>query len=242
MKSWLLLVVCVALLHVSPASADCTLAFAPPALQQAAREHYYRSSKRDATPPGQLSPSAAPGTMANQKRGSSTMPLPRSLALLPLALALPFAPAQASTDTRDNPEIRAVIESFRTSIIQRDRERFLALFVQPEVPWQSVVDDPALAQIRLKRPEAIKARFKQENNPVAFIDGIVKSANTSEETFSNIRIDSDGEVAAVTFDYSFLSNGKATNWGKECWLMVRTGEGWKITTLAYSIKLPPAPK
>jgi hypothetical protein len=150
----------------------------------------------------------------------------RSFALLLLVLALPHAPAHA---TGDESGIRAVIESFRTSIIQRDRERFLALFVQQDTPWQSVVDDKSLAQIKVQRPEAIKARFKQENNPVAFIDGIVKSGNTSEETFSNIRIDSDGEVAAVSFDYAFLSNGQPTNWGKECWLMVRTEAGGKIT-------------
>ena len=155
---------------------------------------------------------------------------------LALALAVLSSPAIAA---EDHPEIRAVIESFRTSIIQRDRERFLGLFVQNDVPWQSVLDDKSLAQVKAKRPEAIKARFKQENNPVAFIDGIVKSKNTSEETFSNIRIDSDGEVATVVFDYSFLSNGRATNWGKECWLMVRTEAGWKITTLAYSVILAP---
>ena len=158
-----------------------------------------------------------------------------SIALCALAFALPLSPVHAASD---NPEIRAVIESFRTSIIQKDRERFLKLFVQADVPWQSVMDDKSLAQIQVKRPEAIKARFKQDNNPVAFIDGIVKSKNASEETFSNIKIDSDGEVAAVTFDYAFLSNGRATNSGKECWLMVRTEGGWKITTLAYSYNLP----
>lgn len=160
----------------------------------------------------------------------------RSFAAITLALALPFLPAHAA---EGDPGIFAVIESFRSSIIEKDRERFLDLFVQQDVPWQSVVDDQSLARIQVQRPEAIKARFKKENNPVAFIDGIVASKNRSEETFSNIKIDSDGEVAAVTFDYSFLSNGKPTNWGKECWLMVRTEAGWRITTVAYSVTLAP---
>jgi hypothetical protein len=141
----------------------------------------------------------------------------------------------------DHADIRAVVESFRTAIIEKDRARFLALFVQPDVPWQSVLDDTSLDRIKARRPEAIKARFKAENNPTAFIDGIVKSKNASEETFSNIRIDTDGEVATVVFDYAFLSNGKATNSGKECWLMVRTEAGWKITSLAYSVTLAPEP-
>jgi len=161
----------------------------------------------------------------------------RSLAATSFALALLFPPAHAAEG--DHPGILAVVETFRTSIIDKDRERFLDLFIQQDVPWQSVLDDKSLAQVQAKHPEAIKARFKKENNPVAFIDGIVASKNHSEETFSNIKIDSDGEVAAVTFDYSFLSNGKRTNWGKECWLMVRTGAGWKITTVAYSVTLAP---
>ncbi|UHQ20172.1 hypothetical protein LVB87_03145 [Lysobacter sp. KIS68-7] len=88
----------------------------------------------------------------------------------------------------------------------------------------------------------MKAKFSPDNNPTKFIDGIANSKDASEETFDNITIDTDGEVATVTFDYSFLSNGKKTNWGKECWLMVRTKAGWKITTLAYSVILPAAPQ
>jgi hypothetical protein len=157
------------------------------------------------------------------------------LLLVTLAAALPLKAAEP-----DHPEIRAVIESFRTSIIQKDKPRFLDLFVQAEVPWQTVVSDETLAQIKAKRPEAVKARFKAENNPTKFIEGIVESKNASEETFSNIRIDTDGDVATVTFDYTFLSDGRMTNRGKECWLMVRTEAGWKITTLAYSVIVPAA--
>jgi len=156
---------------------------------------------------------------------------------LPLLLLVATSlPAAAADD--DHPEIRAVIESFRTSIIERDKSRFLALFLQPDAPWQSVNGDAALTEIQRKYPEAIKARYKPENNPVAFIDAMVKSKTSKEETFSNIRIDADADVATVTFDYTFLSDGKVGNFGKECWLLVRTGEGWKITTLAYSYNLP----
>jgi hypothetical protein len=167
----------------------------------------------------------------------------RCLPLLLLAsLALPAAAAENATQApaTDHPEIRAVIESFRTSIIQRDKPRFLALFLQPEMQWQSVVGDASLAQIKAKHPEAVKARIKPDNNPTAFIDGIVKSKSTSEETFDNIRIDADADVATVNFDYKFLSDGRETNRGQESWLLVRNEDGWKITTLAYSINIPAA--
>jgi hypothetical protein len=155
------------------------------------------------------------------------------LLLLLAANALPAAAAGA-----DHPEIRAVIESFRTAIIERDKPRFLGLFLQPDAPWQSVNADAAMAKFKLENPEAIKARYKPENNPVAFIDSIVGAKTPKEETFSNIRIDADADVATVTFDYAFLSDGKEKNRGKECWLLVRTEGGWKITTLAYSWNPP----
>ncbi|UNK48551.1 hypothetical protein MNR01_12425 [Lysobacter sp. S4-A87] len=60
MKALFLVAACAALLHSPPVSADCTLAFAPAAMRRAASEHYYRSTKRDAIPPGQLPPGSRP--------------------------------------------------------------------------------------------------------------------------------------------------------------------------------------
>ncbi|UHQ20173.1 hypothetical protein LVB87_03150 [Lysobacter sp. KIS68-7] len=71
------------------------------------------------------------------------------LHVISLAAALCFSPARAADD---HPDIHAVVESFRISIIQKDRERFLALFVQPDQPWQSVLDDKSLAQVRPSDP------------------------------------------------------------------------------------------
>jgi ketosteroid isomerase-like protein len=155
-------------------------------------------------------------------------------ALLLFAFA---APAMAKGHDDDRVAIRAVVESFRTAIIARDKPRFLALFVKPDLPWQSVLTDRSLDTVRRDSPQAIKARFKSENNPTVFIDDIVASATSSEETFSNVKIVSDGDVATVTFDYTFLAGGKPTNSGLECWLLVRTETGWKITTVAYSVDL-----
>ena len=41
-----------------------------------------------------------------------------------------------------------------------------------------------------------------------------------EEEFANVKIDTDGEVASVSFDYVFLANGIKSNWGKELWQLV----------------------
>jgi hypothetical protein len=137
--------------------------------------------------------------------------------------------------------LRHVVEVFRTSIIKKDKAAFLNLFHsdKPEaITWQAVVDDPSLETIKATRPDAIKARLRPDNNFVAFIDGIVASKDASEETFSDVQINTDGEVASVSFDYVYLSNSKPTNSGREKWLLVRTELGWKIVSVVYTIRLP----
>lgn len=88
---------------------------------------------------------------------------------------------------------------------------------------------------RASPPDAIKARQIPGNNFVSLIDGAV-AAEEREETFSNLRIDTDGEIAPVSFDYTFLANGKKTNWGREMWQLVRTEDGWKIFSVVYTIR------
>jgi len=55
---------------------------------------------------------------------------------------------------------------------------------------------------------------------------------------SNLSIDTDGEIASVSFDYSYLTNTKMINWGKEQWQLVRTESGWKIFSVVYTIRNP----
>jgi hypothetical protein len=101
-----------------------------------------------------------------------------------------------------------------------------------------VVDDAVLARIQRERPQAIKARPIPGNNFVALIDSVVASKVTEEERFTNLRVDTDGEVASASFDYEYLAGGKQTNWGRELWLLVRTEQGWKIYSVIYTIRDP----
>lgn len=161
-----------------------------------------------------------------------------------LALVLLLSPWVAFAQAPSNPDeagIRQVIEAFRVSIIERDKERFMKLFLEGGVSWQSTLSDEALARIREKNPKALKLRVNPANNPTSFIDEIVADKASSEETFDNIRIDSDGDIAAVTFDYRFLSDGKETNHGKEAWQLIRSADGWRIVSVVWSVNLPAKP-
>ena len=135
--------------------------------------------------------------------------------------------------------IRQVVEAFRTSLIEKDKPKYMGLFFsdKPEdIGWQFVSEDRRLEHIRVGKRDAIKARQIPGNNFVALIDAAVSTPEPREETFSNVVIDTDGDIASVSFDYAFLANGRKTNWGKEMWQLVRTEQGWKIFSVVYTIR------
>jgi hypothetical protein len=144
--------------------------------------------------------------------------------LLAACLLCPPAFAQAATDAAADPqaaakrEIGVVIEAFRTAIIDKDKPKFLALF-----------------------PEAGKANYNPKYSHLGFIDGIVSEPERNEEVFDDIRIDTDGEIASVAFDYRFLQDGRETNRGREAWNLVRTDAGWKIVSVVWSMHWPIEP-
>jgi hypothetical protein len=147
------------------------------------------------------------------------------------------AKSSHAAGTADEKEVRGVIESFRTAIIQKDKARFLGLFVSAEVPWQGVLTDDGLAELKHVDPKAVKVAFDRRSTATAFIESIARNKKSSEQKFTNIKVDTDGDVATATADYDFLSGDRIVNSGKECWLLVRGGAGWKITTLAFSSNL-----
>lgn len=157
-----------------------------------------------------------------------------------VAALLFFCCLSASANGRadDNAQIRSVIEDFRTAIINKDREKFLGLFLHEDVTWQAVMSDARLEQAKQKDPAARKAAFDRAQSPANFIDGIAKDLKTNEETFSNILIDSDGDTASVAFDFSYMRDGRITNVGREYWLLARTEMGWKIAAVTYSRNFP----
>lgn len=158
-----------------------------------------------------------------------------------LALLLPaWLPVIAAQNApADVKAIEQVVESFRTSLINKDKPTYMSLFFsdKPEdIGWQFVSEDARLQDIRKAKPDAIKARQIPANNFIALIDGAVASPKLKEETFSNTKIETDGDVASVSFDYSFHDDGVKTNWGREMWQLVRTEQGWKIFSVIYSIR------
>ncbi len=148
----------------------------------------------------------------------------------------------AHNDPDDVAAVRKVLESFRISIIKKDKAAFVSLFFsdKPEhVTWQFVDDDIRVARFAKFAPEARKALRVPGWNYLAFIDDVTKGgAEPGEEVIRNVVIDTDGEVASANFDYAFLLDGKETNWGREMMQLVRTEDGWKIISVIFSQRDP----
>jgi hypothetical protein len=163
-----------------------------------------------------------------------------------LCCLLPFAvhadPSSLEREGAAKQQIEAVIEAFRTAIIDRDRDRFTQLFLHDRPTWQSVASDEGLLRIRQENPQAMKVRVNREKTYLSFIDGIVADPRRSEETFENVRIDTDGDIASVYFDYGFNADGRRTNYGKEAWHLVNTGAGWRIVSVIWSVVPVPPPE
>jgi len=155
------------------------------------------------------------------------------------------APGQAlAEDTaRSRQQIEAVIETFRTAIIRKDKDAFLKLLLKEDITWSSVLADASAEMLYATRPkpEMPRPHKSSSSSPARFIDFVTGSPARLEETFSNVRIDTDGEVAQVWFDYAFMVGNYKQNWGKESWQLVRTESGWKIASVVWSQELNPVP-
>lgn len=159
-----------------------------------------------------------------------------------LAISPQEAAAQAA-DSKDRADIERVIDAFRAAIVNKDEEAFLRLFLKEDITWTGVTTDASIERLYANRPQPhMKRPFKSFNSsPRKFIGSIVKDKGRIDETVSNVRIDSDGDVGQVWFDYSFVNGHYKENWGKESWQMVRTAEGWKIAGVVWSQELNPTP-
>lgn len=160
------------------------------------------------------------------------------------ALATLSVPSLAAQDSADRARIEQVVETFRVSLIKKDTATFMKLFYSETIPWIGVTTDKSLARENANKPDPKMPDHKKlyaGGTPRKFIENIAKNPARIEETFENVRIDSDGDVAQVWFDYSFNDNGYKQNWGKESWHMVRTDAGWKISSVIWSMEFNPAP-
>lgn len=165
----------------------------------------------------------------------------KTLLLATVSLALMTGSAHATTSNTAvndaHSQIEQVIARFQTAIIKKDKAGLSELFLPANNSWIAV---PTEATYHIVRAKHSKARRFMPGSYTEFVDFIATSPERMEEKFSNVKIETDGAVASVYFDFVFLSNGERQNRGSETWQLINTGDGWKINALVYSINVDPA--
>jgi len=158
----------------------------------------------------------------------------RLLHALLLACACCCAPLHAadSGPAGDVAAIRQVVQQFQAAIVAHDGKAIGGLFLPNHDSWLSVLDDAAWVDIKKRHPDAPK--FKPSSWK-AFADSVQNNPKSLEERFYKVRIDTNGAVGSVYFDFDFIEDGKVTNRGSETWQMVRAEDGWKIGAMLFSI-------
>jgi hypothetical protein len=134
-------------------------------------------------------------------------------------------------------QIREVIEIFRTSIIEKDKAKFLKIIYNESIPWIGVYDAQTISRVREGSAADNKPSRLVVSTVKEFIDGILKNPAKLEEQFSNIRITTGGSIASVVFDYRMVQDGVVANanYAEEAWQLVNTDDGWKINSVIYTM-------
>ena len=145
-------------------------------------------------------------------------------------LAFLFVFPCAATDS-PKAEIEQVVARFQASLKAHDRAALTVLFLADSKAWWTVLGDNSFQKVKAKHPEV--PRYKA-GTWQGFVDYVGGAKASIEERFHNVRIETDGSVASVYFDFEFVADGKVENRGAETWQLIRTDDGWKIASMLYS--------
>ena len=169
--------------------------------------------------------------------------VPVSAALcLALFAALPRA-ALAENPLESRQKIEAVIQAFGKALAAKDKEGFMRLFLREDITWVGVYTDGSVARYRARLKDPKEPTPKTSGGtPRSFIESLARKPEPRTEIFENVRIDTDGEMAQVLFDFSMMIGDYRSSWGKESWQMVRTENGWKIAAVVWSAEENPVPR
>lgn len=147
-------------------------------------------------------------------------------AVVALVVALPCTAA-------DSPkaEINKVITRFQSALKRHDAKALDRLFLSDSDAWVTTLGDDTLITMRKKHPDAPHYKVGKRQS---FLDFVGSTKSPIEETFHDVRIDTDGSVASVYFTFEFLMDEKVQNRGAETWQLLKTDDGWKISAMLYS--------
>jgi hypothetical protein len=146
-----------------------------------------------------------------------------------------------------NQALHKLVKDFETSIINKDIKKLLTLFVNNNVPMVGVHSqgdyNKALAWAKSAQGLALKKKLGnkfrepakyQIRTPLNFVN-LIQTEKLFSEKMTDIKINSNNEVATISFNYQFFEGEKLINYGVENWQVINDGENWKISAVNFSI-------
>lgn len=131
-----------------------------------------------------------------------------------LLAALIALPASAS----DTAPIEQVMSDFHQAVATHDGEKLKSFFL-PQAAWFNVSSDNG------------KMRPGSYQDFAAFVS---QSKADLDPRHTEMELRSDGTVATAWFRFRFMIGGEEKNCGHETWQLVKTEQGWRIASIAYS--------
>jgi hypothetical protein len=154
-----------------------------------------------------------------------------ALMVLPLGAIAQSSTPPSDQLSQDTVDVQHVMAAYHEAVLTHDGARLASLFIPQGSTWLNVLSDQAFAHLRTSKPGITKVKV---GNYQDFAKAVSQSTKHMDPEHQHVRIQSDGTIASVYFDYVFLLDGKPENKGSETWQLVKGDNGWRIATIIYS--------
>ena len=142
--------------------------------------------------------------------------------------------AQTTTHNAKD-ELETMLSTYMSCITEKDSVQFTKLFYDGPVTWVGIFK-PKSQQSRMQK-DSTKVNNYFKGDYRSFIRSLLSKSNRFEQKFYHVKIQEDGCIAVITFDYSFHTDMKINNRGQESWSLIKANGKWKITSVIFSIEL-----
>ena len=148
----------------------------------------------------------------------------RRAALVPLLFLLAAPAAARAQDPAD--EVAAVAVEILEAISEPDTAALRRLMM-PEAVTIAVIDQAGTVRYVVRSTEEV----------VVGIGG--ETANFVERGWDPV-VEVQGPLATVWLPYDFYIDGAFSHCGVDAFQFIRTGDGWRVAALTYTVEQPPA--
>ena len=154
-----------------------------------------------------------------------------------------FTQVSFANTASDNKALHQIVKDFESAITTKDRSKYFNLFYEGTVSWVGVFSsddfnrEKSKANIARVNGEPITKPMKTfPGDHVHFFDVMIApDKDLTKIVFKNVKIQQDGEIASLYFDYAVYHGDISSFWGKQSMLLVNTESGWKINAAVHSV-------